>query len=233
MVDHLVVVANGAFSRPAPLTALARNADLLVAADGGANWLHEQGLMPNALIGDLDSVRPAVLADLTSRGCIIQRHPTAKDETDTELALLYATEQAPTRITLIGALGGRVDHELANILLLALPELSAIPTAIYDGLSWVRLLVADDTGARAVIQGTAGDIVSLLPLGGDCQGVSTEQMAYPLENETLRFGPARGVSNSMLATTAQVTVRSGRLLIVHTPAEPPFAAAHPAEPEET
>lgn len=232
MVDHLVVVANGAFLRPIPLAALARSADLLVAADGGANWLHEQGLTPSSLIGDLDSVRPSVLTALASRGCLIQRHPSAKDETDTELALLYATQQAPKRITLIGALGGRVDHELANILLLALPALGTIPTAIYDGLSWVRLLVAADAAARVAIQGAAGDIVSLLPLGGDCVGVSTEQMAYPLENESLRFGPARGVSNIMLAATTQVTVRSGKLLIVHTPAQPALAVANSARPEE-
>jgi thiamine pyrophosphokinase len=158
-----------------------------------------------------------VLANLEKSACAILRYAPAKDETDTELALRYAVQQAPARITLIGALGGRIDHELANIMLLALPALGGIPTTIYDGATWVRLLAA----GQLVLQGAAGDTVSLLPLGGDCHGVTTVNMAYPLNDETLFFGPARGISNIMLGPTAQVLVRAGRLLVVHTPIKEP------------
>ena len=210
---HCIVVVNGEFARPGPLLAALRTADLVVAADGGANWLHAQGLAPDVLIGDLDSVTADVLAELATAGCTIIRHSPHKDETDTELALLYAVAQRPTRITLLGALGGRVDHELANIMLLALPQLAGIPTAIYDGASWLWLA----TAASASISGAAGDLVSLLPWGGDCLGVTTHGLAYPLHDEPLLFGPARGISNVMLAASAEVTVRVGRLLVVHTP----------------
>ncbi len=219
MSGHIVVVANGVFSRRKTpqerLRALVRGADTIVAADGGVNWLQRQGLAPAALIGDLDSARPTLVRRLASSGCVIQRYLPTKDETDTELALLYAAREAPESITIIGALGGRLDHELGNIMLLALPALRGIATAIYDGTSWVRLLQA----GQMIVHGSAGDTVSLLPLGGDCQGVRTSGLGYPLNDETLRFGPARGVSNFMLSEKAQIEVRVGRLLVVHTPTE--------------
>lgn len=217
---HIVVVANGALTNAHRLLGLVRGADLVVAADGGANWLWRHGLSPAVLIGDLDSVTPTVLAALEAAGCTVLRHPTAKDETDAELALLYAAQRAPSRITLIGALGGRIDHELANLMLLALPELQGLQAAIYDGATWVRLLPE----GPSELAGAAGDTVSLLPLGGDCHGITTSGLAYPLCDESLYVGAARGVSNVMLGCTARITVRSGRLLLVHTPSEASEAA---------
>lgn len=214
-MTHIVVVVNGEFAREKQLLAALQAADLVIAADGGANWLHAQGRAADVLIGDLDSVSAAVRAELETEGCTIIQHSPHKDETDSELAMLYAAAQRPERITLIGALGGRVDHELANIMLLALPQLEGIATAIYDGASWVTLATAG--GVQLV--GAAGDLVSLLPLGGDCIGVTTHGLAYPLRDESLLFGPARGVSNIMLATSAEITVRAGRLLVVHTPSD--------------
>jgi thiamine pyrophosphokinase len=212
-VSHIIVVVNGEFARPEPLLAVLQTADLVVAADGGANWLRAQGLAPDVLIGDLDSVAADALAELEAADGIIIRHSTHKDETDTELALLYAIAHRPTHVTVLGALGGRIDHELANIMLLALPQLEGTSTTIYDGASWVRLATAGSVS----LSGAEGDLVSLLPWGGDCFGVTTHGLAYPLLDEPLPFGPARGISNVMLAASAEVTVRSGRLLVVHTP----------------
>ncbi|MBM3190054.1 MAG: thiamine diphosphokinase, partial [Chloroflexi bacterium] len=130
----------------------------------------------------------------------------------TELALLEAAAMGATRITLLGALGGRVDHQIANLMLLAMPQLAGIETVIYDGRS--RVLLAD---GEATLRGEVGDTVSLIPLGGDAEGIETSGLQYPLRDETLRFGPARGVSNVLVAPIARITARSGRLLVVHTP----------------
>jgi thiamine pyrophosphokinase len=144
-------------------------------------------------------------------GCRLMRYRPDKDETDTELALLEAVALGARQITLLGALGGRIDHELANILLLTMPQLAGVDTRIYDGRSYLSIV-----REHAIVRGGAGDLVSLIPLAGDAKGVITEGLLYPLRGETLRFGPARGVSNVLTGSEARVSLQSGQLLLVHT-----------------
>ncbi len=208
----VAVALNGQFS-PAPrLLALLDRADRVIAADGGANWLLAHGRPPDLLVGDMDSVRPEVLQQLQAQGCQIQRYPAQKDETDAELALAAAAALAPHEIAILGALGGRVDHTLANLALLAMPALAGIHTRIWDDTSVLWL-----AQGMTEFQGAPGDTVSLLPWGGDARGVVTEGLAYPLRGETLPMGPSRGVSNVLAAPRARITLRAGRLLVVHTP----------------
>jgi len=209
---HIVVVANGDFSHPASLLGVLDGADTIIAADGGANWLATQGRLPDVLVGDMDSVSPPVMEALRGGRCRLVRHPAHKDETDLELALLEAVALGAGRITILGALGGRIDHALANILLLTMPQLADVATVIYDGRSYLRVL-----RHAGEIRGQVGDAVSLIPLGGDAIGVVTQGLEYPLRDETLRFGLARGVSNVLLEPTAQISLRGGILLLVHTP----------------
>lgn len=209
---HVIVVANGEFQNPARLLPILDDADLIIAADGGANWLVSQGKLPHVLIGDMDSTRPEIMRALEKGLCRLVRHAPDKDETDTELALLEAVALGATRITILGALGGRIDHTLANVLLLTMSQLARVAVAIYDGHSY--LFVTRD---EAVIRGAVGDVVSLIPLGGDVEGIVTDGLKYPLRNETLLLGPARGVSNVLLAPVARVTLHKGILLVVHTP----------------
>ena len=209
---HVVVVANGEFAFEERLFDLLDAADVVIAADGGANWLVTHGRRPDILVGDMDSVSAEILARLAETGCRMVRHAPHKDETDTELALMEAVALGASQITLLGALGGRIDHEMANILLLAMPQLAGVPTSIYDGRSCLSL-VARET----IISGECGDTVSLIPLGGDACGITTEGLEYPLCDESLLVGPARGVSNVLVASEARISVESGRLLVVHTP----------------
>lgn len=209
---HIVVVANGRFPHEDRLLPIIEAADAIVAADGGANWLAAHGKNPDVLVGDMDSVSAELLAALGKCHCRIVRHSPHKDETDTELALLEALALGARQITLLGALGGRTDHSLANILLLAMPELQAARVRIFDGISYLSII-----HKVGVLHGEAGDILSLLPIAGDAEGVATEGLEYPLRQETLPLGPARGVSNVFLQPVARVTVRRGKLLAVHTP----------------
>jgi len=209
---HVVIVANGAFEHVERLLPLIDGADHVVAADGGANWLASHRRVPNVLIGDLDSVHPDTLRALALGECRLVRRPPEKDETDTELALYEALALGARSITLLGAWGGRLDHALANVLLLVLPQLASIQMALFDGRSYVYVLRQE-----LVLQGEAGDLLSLLPLGGEARGVITEGLRYPLCDETLPLGPARGVSNVFTGSTARVTIRGGLLLAVHTP----------------
>jgi thiamine pyrophosphokinase len=209
---HVAVVANGEFAHAQRLVAVLDAVDLIVAADGAAGWLVAHGRPPDLLVGDMDSVDPAVLARLTARGCRMVRHPAHKDETDTELALHEAVALGARCITILGALGGRIDHAVANIMLLLMPVLEGVETAIFDGRSRLFLI----RGA-ATIDGDVGDVLSLIALGGDAEGIVTEGLEYPLCDETLALGPARGVSNVLVRDTARISLRRGALLAVHTP----------------
>jgi thiamine pyrophosphokinase len=122
----------------------------------------------------------------------------------------------------VGGLGGdRIDHALANIGLLAMAELRDRPAMLLDARSRVTLLRAPAPGGEPVLRPLAGridDVVSLLPLGDGVSGVTTRGFRYPLSDEPLPAGPARGLSNVRTTTDASVTVRSGLLLIVESPA---------------
>jgi thiamine pyrophosphokinase len=141
----------------------------------------------------------------------------AKDESDLELAVAAAIAQGAGRLTLLGALGGpRFDHALANAWLLAHPALGDRPAVLLDATTRVRLLDATGQPAAADLAGRPGDLVSLFPFGADAGGVTTDDLAWPLRDEPLRFGPARGLSNVRSGPLARVSLRSGRLLVVET-----------------
>lgn len=187
-------------------------ADLVVAADGGARLARALGLVPHIVVGDADSLDDETTRWLGEHRAALLRHPAAKDETDLELALLYAAEAGAEEILVLGALGGRPDHLLANLQLLAHPRLVGRN---------VRLLGADCEafllrgGEQGRVRGRPGDTVSLLPLSGAAGGIHTAGLRWELRGETLRFGIARGVSNEMTAPQAHVRLEKGLLLVVH------------------
>lgn len=184
----------------------------LLAADGGAHIAAHYGLQPHAVIGDMDSIDPALLAALEAQGAAITRFPVAKDETDLELALIAAAAGGHDPIIIIGAVGSRLDHTLANVYLLALPQLDGRTVKMVSGREEITLL----RPGKHRIDGAVGDTISLLPVGGPAAGVRTDGLSYPLRDETLHFGPARGVSNVMAQAPAYISLNSGWLLVIHT-----------------
>lgn len=199
--------------------ALLRDADLVIAADGGAAFLDSLGRVPDLLIGDLDSADSTLVERLIAAGVAVERHPAAKDATDAELAIDRALSSGARRVTVIGAFAGdRLDHELANLLLLADP-------AWASRLEELRM-VRGGTLARAVhgpgqlaLEAGEGDTVSLLPVGGDARGVRTGGLEYPLEGETLGMGRSRGLSNVVVRPPASVALEAGVLLVIETARE--------------
>jgi len=171
-------------------------------------------------VGDADSLGPGGLAEVRAAGIPVELSPVAKDASDAELACLAALARGAGRITVLGALGGpRLDHALANVWLLAHPALAGCPLVLLDGRTRVRLLAAPGPAgepATAVLAGRPGDLVTLLPFGADADGVVTDGLAYPLRDEPLRAGPARGLSNALVGREARVSLRAGRLLVVET-----------------
>lgn len=187
--------------------------DFLIAVDGGLRYLTERGLLPDILIGDLDSVRMEDLHRCEESGVEILRFPFKKDETDLELAILEAQKRACTQIVIAYGLGGRVDHTLGNLSLLGNPHLSNLEMRFDDGETEVFFL--SGANARRSFQTKKGDIISLIPCQGDVQGVTTTGLAYPLHDETLFAWKPRGVSNEALEEVASVAIETGKLLVFH------------------
>lgn len=191
-----------------------REGDWIIGANGGAARALAWGLLPDLVIGDMDSLPETARSILVAVGCRFVEHPRAKDETDLELALVHAVQEGAQEIVVLGALGGRLDHTLANILLLALPSLAGVSVRIAEGDQQALLA---HSGEIIELEGAPGDLVSLVPLGGDACGVTTRGLAWALEEDTLRFGSSRGVSNEMTSGKAGIRVGEGLLLVVHGP----------------
>jgi len=204
------IVANGHVGEGEKYAALVRPGDLVIAADGGAAIALQMGLQPQAVIGDMDSMPVELRGRLEALGCRFLRYPERKDETDTELAMRYALQEGAQELVFLGATGGRLDHTLANVFLLALPELRNIDARIVAGRTEVWL-----TRDSLELEGRPGDIVTMLPLGQDALGVESEGLEYALQGDTLRFGQARGVSNVMTAPRARISLGEGLLLVLH------------------
>jgi thiamine pyrophosphokinase len=188
-------------------------ADLVVGVDAGAAWLSRIGVRPDAVVGDMDSVDPALIAELEADGVAVERHPAEKDTSDTELAVRHALEAGADEIVVIGAFGGpRLDHEIANLLLLASAD---VPHGV--ALTLVRngtLVTAMRGPATRQLRAPAGALVSLFPLAGHTSGVTTSGLRYPLAHEVLSMGSSRGLSNVVISVPASVRLEDGTLLIV-------------------
>ena len=201
-----IVFANGDFLTPPDLSGRLAAADLVVAADGGAQHCRALGLRPDVIIGDLDSLETKTRADWESQGVNILSHPAEKDQTDLELAMLYAKGVGAEKILVLGGLGRRWDHSFANLLLAVHPQFDGQEILFLHGNQ--RLQVIKN---RLRLAANVGERISLLSLGGDAKGVSTTGLKYPLKGETLFFGSSRGVSNVVLSEDPEVEIGNGIL----------------------
>lgn len=206
----VLIFANGEMLEVAWTRPFLSQSSHIIAADGGTCHLFHLGVPPDVVIGDMDSLSDEALAWLGEAGSEMIRHDSVKDETDLELALLYA-RQFNEEIFLFGALGGRLDQMLANILLLAHPALADSSITLIEEFERAWLV----TGSMD-FEGEVGDTVSLIPVGGDVLVKKTTGLRWPLVDAVLSFGAARGVSNVITAVSASVEVASGKLLCIHT-----------------
>ncbi len=210
MSSRVVIFANGSLPDPERVRPLLRPDDILIGADGGTHHLLALGLRPHAVVGDLDSLPPSLVETLQAQGTAIYRYPRDKDETDLELALRHALEYSPEAIQVVGALGLRLDQTLANVALLASPWLEEVDVRLDDGVEEVLLVRSE-----AAIEGLPGETVSLIPWGMPVEGVTTDGLRWPLQEETLYPDRTRGISNELTGYQARIRIRSGLLIVVH------------------
>jgi thiamine pyrophosphokinase len=206
--DTVVVVTGGDAIDPGHLADVPSGA-YVIAADSGVDRALALGLRIDLAIGDFDSVAAAGLARAEADGATVERHPIAKDATDLELALTAAAARVPVHIHVLGGHGGRLDHLLGNALLLAAPACAAAQVTARMGAA--RLTVVRRT---ASLTGPLGDLVSLLPLNGAAEGITTRGLLYPLDHEDLPPGSTRGISNELTSSPASVQIERGVLVAI-------------------
>ncbi|HJL89794.1 MAG TPA: thiamine diphosphokinase [Acidimicrobiales bacterium] len=203
---HALIITGG----PTPVaTADLPPAEFVVAADRGADNAASLGLVPDLLVGDLDSVSTETLTSIEEAGVQIERHPTDKDQTDLELALAAATNHGATSVTIVATATGRPDHAMANLLTAAAERWAGleIDLLVDSSRAWV-------VRSRLDLKVPVGSLVSLMAVGGRVTGVTSSGLRWPLSDSSLKPGVGRGLSNEVTAMHATVEVATGTLLVV-------------------
>lgn len=189
-----------------------QDADWIICCDGGMHHAKALGITPDYIVGDFDSVRPEVLEEYRNMGISIRQFPTHKNETDMQLGMLLALELGATELVLIGGIGDRFDHTLANAHLLLYLLKKGIRGILVNEKNCVELIDKEVT-----LYGKAGDLVSTIPLSMQVEGVTLEGLEYPLVDYDLALDDKLvAVSNVMTGTEAKVKIRKGYLFVMQT-----------------
>lgn len=187
--------------------------DHIIAANGGSRHALAQGVIPNIVVGDLDSLSSEEIARLTD-DTRVERVPRDKDFTDGEMAVHEALRRGAQTVVLAGGLGGRLDHTLANIFLLEHVLAAGAVGWVTDGHERAYLLRSGD---KIILNGQPGDTVSIVPLSPILAGVDTTGLRWPLCNADLQFASSLSISNEMSHPQAEIKAKKGNAIVTHTP----------------
>ncbi len=205
---EVLIFANGEYRDEKFTLTQITNEKYLVAVDGGSHFLFKHRIIPHLLIGDLDSTSPEILEAWLNK-CLLVKDPD-QNTFDLEKAIVYLLKERFEKMTILGGLGGRFDHTLANLYLLSrYPDKDICLQSHLE-----KILVLDSKlGAKHTIVADIGTPISLLPLG-EVEGITSTGLKYPCQNLTMRFDGLIGSSNEMLCETASVTLKQGKLALV-------------------
>lgn len=208
--DRIIILANGDLINRDYVQSQLKPDDMIIAANGGTRLAFALNIIPSMVIGDRDSLPTHLQEWLLTHKIPHKQHPPEKDETDLELAIYYAIEKKPQKILFLGLTGSRTDHMLANFSLLVIVAHHNIQAEVIVNQEHIYAVTED-----LILRGQPGDTLSILPWGGDALGVSTEGTKWKLQDATLPFGPARGISNIMVQAQVEIRIKQGLILVVH------------------
>ena len=181
----------------------------IIACDGGVKHCSAMMIMPNIMVGDFDSANKEDAEFFENLGVLKEKFPVRKNETDMEIAINMAIDKNSTEIYIVGGLGRRFDHSLANVHILLRPVRLGIRTCLLDEHNIITL-VEDSID----IVGEKGQTVSLIPLTTEVKGINTKNLDYALTNATMEIGHSLGVSNVMTDDVATISVGEGVLILI-------------------
>ena len=211
------IFLNGAPDEPGLLRRLAEGADLVLAADGGTCHALNAGIVPDLIVGDMDSLGEAGVVEAEKLGARLERYPPRKDKMDGHLAIIAAREHSVTDLDFLCASGGKFSALFAVPHLLLSAERMGIRAAAVGG--WGRAFVVE-AGSRTVAA-ASGKSVSVFPFTGPATGVTLTGFGYPLNDARLEIGDTLGFHNELITDEGRASVREGTLLVIQ---EPPDVA---------
>lgn len=206
---NVIILTNGEYKNKAFYQNYLNNnkADYLICADGGANFARELNLKPDIIIGDMDSITTET--SKFYKNSKFESYPSKKDETDTELAISHAIKIRADNVTIFGGLGSRMDHSLANIYLLKRFMDVGITAEIVNENNRIRII-----GKPTTLFFPIGTVVSILPIGGDVEGLTINGFEYPINDKQMTIDKPYGISNVTNMNTQHITLKKGMLLLV-------------------
>ncbi len=181
----------------------------IIACDGGVKHCRAMMLIPNVMVGDFDSANKTDADFFENQGVLKVEYPVNKDKTDMELAIELALEKDTDEIYIVGGLGRRFDHSLANVHILLDPIRRGVKTCLLDEHNIITLV--EDS---IEIVGEKGQTLSLIPLTTRVEGITTKNMEYPLTDASMEIGHSLGISNVMNQDTAYLSVKEGILILI-------------------
>jgi thiamine pyrophosphokinase len=183
-------------------------ADITICADGAANWAYQNGITPDILIGDMDSIQPHVLEALKTR-CETVYLEVKKDDTDTHAAAKLAKAKGADTAVIIGGTGGRLDHAMANINVLAWLEASGISARMEGSMETVRI-VKD----KLIFDAESGTYFSVFPFENGTLISCRNGVEYPLERHRIDSRSTLTVSNRVTTPQAEIIVHKGTAIVM-------------------
>lgn len=205
-----IIFANGCYGDLERYREIIKDANMIICADGGANYACKLGAIPSVVIGDMDSITDKTRNYLTELGVEFKKYPIHKDFTDLQLSLEMAEESGADIIVLLGTLGNRLDHTMANIFSGMEMALRG-KNIVHYGSDCIIYLVTHEL----ILKGSKGDLVSVITMSDRAVGVTETGMEYPLHDVVLENSKPFTVSNIMDKDEARITVREGVLAVFH------------------
>lgn len=186
--------------------------ELVVAADSGMDFLYRTGIMPDLIVGDLDSAKSDALDYFRQFEqidmCVLNPQ---KDETDTEFAVRESIRRGADDITIVGGTGTRIDHVLGNVALLGIGLEENIRIRMLDEHNRVRMI---DSPLVIKREEQYGKYISLVPYSDKVTGVTLVGLKYPLTDYTMGGFNSLGISNEIVEEEASISLTSGQLLVI-------------------
>ncbi|AGL03086.1 thiamine diphosphokinase [Desulfoscipio gibsoniae] len=206
-----VVLTGGTVDNLQWLARALAGADRLICVDSGARYAAALGIVPQVIVGDMDSIDQSLLESFYRQGVVVKEYPAEKDDTDTALAIAEALAGPPDEVVILGATGTRMDHTLANVHLLRVAFEHHVPARIINEYNEISLVAPQQP---AVVEGRPGDVFSLLPLTEKVTGVCVHCARWPLKDATFSIGNPYGISNRLAGDKAEITIASGLMLLI-------------------
>lgn len=204
-----LIISSGNIEDYKLLKKLATNSDFIICADGGLRHAINICVVPNAVIGDLDSIDYNSMEYIVTHNIPVIKYPDEKDETDTELALTYLFNLGCNEITLTGVTGSRMDHTLANIYLLRKLVIMGVQGKIVDSNNTIYMVKDYIKLARR-----KDFYISLIPITKEGVIVTLKGFYYPLSSSFIHFGSTLGISNKIVDEYGEIKIDKGEALVI-------------------